>query len=242
MPTEQELRIDLAAVFRLVYEMDMHESVANHLSAAVSSDGKQFLMNRRWMHFSNVTASNLQLLNSEEKNIMQTVDAPDASAWCIHGNIHDSLKHARVILHVHSTYATVLSTLQNPRILPIDNNTARFYERVAYDTDFGGIATSELEGKRIVNALADKKVLMMGNHGITIIGETIAEAFEDLYYLEKACKTMVLAYSTGQPLSILSHELAQQTAESWDEFRGQSDAHFNQRKDMLDKVGLSYRQ
>ncbi|MFT4650812.1 MAG: ribulose-5-phosphate 4-epimerase/fuculose-1-phosphate aldolase, partial [Flavobacteriales bacterium] len=72
MQTEQELRIDLAAAFRLIYELDMHESVANHLSAAVSPDGKQFLMNRRWMHFANVTASNLQLLDSEDDSIMQT--------------------------------------------------------------------------------------------------------------------------------------------------------------------------
>ena len=242
MQTEQELRVDLAAAFRLIYEMDMHESVANHLSAAVSADGKKFLMNRRWMHFSNVTASNLQLLDSEDDSIMQTDQAPDASAWSIHGNMHTLLPTARVILHLHSTYATVLSTLKDPRILPIDNNTARFFERIAYDESFGGIATSDAEGKRIVDSLAGKNALMMGNHGITVTGATIAEAFEDLYYLEKACKTMVLAYSTGQPLNILSHELAQQTAESWDEFRGQSYAHFEQQKAMLDKKGSSYRE
>jgi ribulose-5-phosphate 4-epimerase/fuculose-1-phosphate aldolase len=83
---------------------------------------------------------------------------------------------------------------------------------------------------------------MMGNHGITVVGETIAEAFEDLYYLEKACKTMVLAYSTGQPLNVLPHELALKTAKSWGEFRDQSYAHFEQLKGMLDKKGSSYRQ
>jgi ribulose-5-phosphate 4-epimerase/fuculose-1-phosphate aldolase len=242
MQTEQELRVDLAAAFRFIYEMDMHESVSNHLSAAVSADGKMFLMNRRWMHFANITASSLQLLDSEDDSIMQTEEAPDASAWSIHGNVHESLSQARVILHVHSTYATVLSTLKNPRILPIDNNTARFYERIAYDTNFAGIASSDEEGKRIMDTLAGKKALMMGNHGITVVGETIAEAFEDLYYLEKACKTMVLAYSTGQPLNVLPHELALQTAESWNEFRGQSYAHFEQLKVMLDKKGSSYRE
>ena len=241
MQTEQELRIDLAAAFRLIYEMDMHESVANHLSVAVSSDGKQFLMNRRWMHFSNVTASSLQLLDSEDDSIMLTDEAPDASAWSIHGNVHRSLPEARVILHVHSTYATALSTLKNPRILPIDNNTARFYERIAYDTNFGGIASSDEEGKRIMDTFAGKKALMMGNHGVSVIGETVAEAFEELYYLEKACKTMVLAYSTGQPLNVMSHELARKTAESWDEFRGQSYAHFEQLKGILDKTDRSYR-
>jgi len=93
-----------------------------------------------------------------------------------------------------------------------------------------------------VDSLAGKNALMMGNHGITVTGATIAEAFEDLYYLEKACKTMVLAYSTGQPLNILSHDLARQTAQSWDEFRGQSYAHFEQQKAMLDNKGSSYRE
>ena len=241
MQIEQQLRVNLAAAFRLIYEMDMHESVANHLSAAVSQDGKKFLMNRRWMHFSNVTASNLQLLDSEDDSIMQTDEAPDASAWSIHGNMHGSLPQACVILHLHSTYATVLSTLQDSRILPIDNNTARFYERIAYDNNFGGIATSDEEGKRIVDTLSDKKAVMMGNHGITVIGQTVAEAFEDLYYLEKACKTMVLAHSTGQPLNVLPHDLALETAASWDEFQGQSYAHFEQLKVMLDKKGSSYR-
>ena len=241
MSQEQQLRIDLAAAFRLVHELDMHESVANHLSAAVSPDGKQFLMNRRWMHFANVTASNLQLLDSEDDSIMQTDEAPDASAWAIHGNVHKAFPHARVILHVHSTYATALSTLKDPRILPLDNNTARFYNRIAYDTNFGGIATSDAEGKRIMDTFDGKKALMMGNHGISVVGETVAEAFESLYYLEKACKTMVLAYSTGQPLNVLPDDLAEETAASWDEFKGAGDAHFEQLKAMLDKKAPSYR-
>jgi ribulose-5-phosphate 4-epimerase/fuculose-1-phosphate aldolase len=241
IPSENELRIDLAAAFRLIYKLDMHESVANHLSAAVSSNGKQFLMNRRWMHFVNVTASNLQLLDCEDDSVMQTEDAPDASAWSIHGSVHSTLANARVVLHVHSSYATALSTLKDPRILPIDNNTARFYQRIAYDTNFSGIATEEAEGRRITETFAGKQILMMGNHGVTVVGETVAEAFEHLYYLEKACKTMVLAYSTGQPLNVLSHELALQTAQSWDDYRGASFSHFEQLKVMLDKTDSSYR-
>jgi ribulose-5-phosphate 4-epimerase/fuculose-1-phosphate aldolase len=241
MTSEDELRIDLAAAFRLIYELDMHESVANHLSAAVSADGKQFLMNRRWKHFATITASTLQLLDCDDDNILQSEEAPDASAWTIHGSIHRALPEARVVLHVHSPYATALSTLKDPRILPLDNNTARFYQRISYDTDFNGIATSNAEGSRIVDTLAGNSALMMGNHGVTVTGETVAEAFESLYYLEKACKTMVLAYSTGQPLNVLPHELALKTAQSWDEFDGASVAHFEQLKEMLDKKDSSYR-
>lgn len=241
MSLEQTLRVDLAAAFRLVVELGMHESVANHLSAAVSEDGKSFLMNRKWMHFGNVTASNLQLLHGDDDSIMQTEEAPDASAWAIHGNVHASMPEARVLLHVHSTYATALATLKDPRILPLDNNTARFYNRIAYDLNFGGIATSDEEGKRIRDTFQGKKALLMGNHGVTVVGETIAEAFEDLYYLEKACQTMILAYSTGQPLNVLPDDLAEETAASWDEFRGMGYSHFEQLKGMLDKKDPSYR-
>ena len=238
---EQRLRIDLAAAFRLVHHFNMHESVANHLSAAVSADGKMFLMNRKWMHFSQVTASNLQLLDSEDSSIMQTEEAPDPSAWAIHGMVHRQNPNAKVILHVHSSYATALATLKDPTILPLDNNTARFYKRTAYDLNFGGIATSEEEGQRIAAALADHDAMIMGNHGVTTIGRTVAEAFETLYYLEKACKTMVLAYSTGQPINVLSDELAEETAASWDEFKGQGPAHFEQLKAMLDRDQPDYK-
>jgi ribulose-5-phosphate 4-epimerase/fuculose-1-phosphate aldolase len=241
MTKEQQLRIDLAAVFRLVSKMDMHESVANHLSAAVSQDGKQFLMNRRWMHFDNVTASNLQHLDSTDESVMSTSEAPDISAWAIHGNVHRNFPKARVILHLHPTYATALSTLKDPRILPLDNNTCRFYNRIAYDKDYGGIATTEQEGARIAQTFDGKDALMMGNHGVTVVGETVAKAFETMYYLEKACKTMVLAYSTGQPLNVLSDEIAEKTAASWDDFDGAAQAHFDQLKAMLDKTDPDYR-
>jgi len=231
---EQQIRIDLAAAFRLIVHFDMHESVANHLSAAVSADGKRFLMNRKWMHFSKVTVSNLQLLDSEDASVMQTEEAPDPSAWNIHGNIHKARQDARVLLHVHPTYATALSTLKDPRILPIDNNTARFYNRVAYDTDFGGIVLDDDEGARVAATLGRHKVMMMGNHGVSVIGETVADAFESLYYLEKACKTMILAYSTGQAINVMHDELAEYTAASWDAFQGQGDAHFGQLKSWLD--------
>ena len=242
MTDERQLRIDLAAAFRLIYRLDMHESVANHLSAAVTDDGRQFLMNRKWMHFSQVTASNLQLLDSDEAGIMQTDAAPDISAWTIHGSLHRHLPRAKVVLHVHSSYALALSTLQDPRILPIDNNTARFYERIAYDLEFGGIAMSDSEGQRIMQAIGEHNALMMANHGITVIGDSVAQAFEQLYYLEKACQTMVLAYSTGQPLKILQPELARATARSWDEFSGAADAHFAQLQRILDREEPDYRE
>ena len=242
MQTEEEIRTDLAAAFRLVAKMDMHESVANHLSAAVSEDGRTFVMNPRWKHFAEMTASSLQKLSVDDESVMDGPVAPDPSAWCIHGEIHKSNPKARVALHAHPAYATAVSTLKDPTILPIDNNTARFYNRVAYDLSFGGIVTDANEGERIAACLGNQQVMMMGNHGVTVIGKTVAQAFEDLYYLEKACKTLILAYSTGQPLAVLSDEVASQVAESWREFKGQGDAHFEYLKSQLDKEDPAWRE
>ena len=108
---EKQLRVDLAAAFRLSAHFDWHEAVANHFSLAVSPDGKQFLMNPRWMHFSRIRASDLLLLNAEDKSTMDRPDAPDLTAWSLHGRLHALLPHARCIIHLHPPYATALASL-----------------------------------------------------------------------------------------------------------------------------------
>jgi ribulose-5-phosphate 4-epimerase/fuculose-1-phosphate aldolase len=145
-----------------------------------------------------------------------------------------------VLLHCHPPYATALSCLKDPSIKAIDQNTARFHNRVAGDLKFGGIADDADEGKRIAEALGKYSIMMMGNHGVSVVGETVAEAFEHLYYLERAAKTMILAYSTGQPLSIMDDDLAEKTAQSWELYSDSAFAHFEQLKEMLDKTDSSY--
>ena len=137
---EWQLRVDLAAAFRLAAEFGWHEAVANHFSLAVTADGKRFLMNPRWRHFARVKASELQLLDAEDKETMSRPDAPDASAWCIHGHLHGGLPQARCILHCHPPYATAIASLADPELKPIEQNTARYYRRLAIDQEFGGIA------------------------------------------------------------------------------------------------------
>jgi len=241
--SEQEwaLRVDLAAAFRLAVQFDWHESIANHFSAAVSADGKQFLLNPKWKHFSLIKASDLLLLDANDSDVMTRPDAPDPSAWCIHGAVHAKVPQAKVLLHCHPPYATALSSLKDPQMIPVDQNTARFFNRIAVDLHFGGIADDEAEGQRIAQAFGNASVMMMGNHGVSCAGETVAEAFEHLYYLERAAKTLVLAYSTGQPLSVMSNEIAEKTAQTWEQYSDSADAHFSQLKLLLDKTDDSYR-
>ncbi|MDH3740378.1 MAG: class II aldolase/adducin family protein [Hyphomicrobiales bacterium] len=239
---EWQLRVDLAAMFRLAAHFDWHESIANHFSAAVSGDGKTFLLNPRWQHFATIRASDLLLLNFDDPDVMQREDAPDPSAWCIHGNIHANVRHARVLLHCHPDYATALCGLKDPTMKPIDQNTGRFFNRLAIDLGYGGFGDEMEEGLRLAKAFGNHSIMMMGNHGVSVTGNTVAEAFDTLYYLERAAKTMVLAYSTGEPLSIMDDELAEQVAQSWESYPGMSEAHFASMKAMLDRTDPSYRE
>ena len=238
---EAALRVDLAAAFRLAVRHGWHEAVANHFSVASSEDGRRFLVNPRWRHFARIRASDLLHLDADDHTVMQRPDAPDPSAWCIHSQLHARVPHARCVLHVHSPYATALAALEDPTLLPVDQNTARFHQRVAIDTHFGGIADSLEEGARLASVLGRHRVLLMGNHGVLVTGPTVAAAFDELYYFERAAQTLMLAYSSGQPLNILSHEMAERTARDWEAYGDAAAAHFEELKCLLDAEGADYR-
>jgi len=238
---ETELRQQLAAMFRLAVWNDWHEAVANHFSVAISDDGKQFLINPKWKHFSRIRASDLVLLDADDPDTMSRADAPDPTAWAIHGRLHASNPAARCVLHVHSPYATALACLADPSLKPIDQNTARFFNRVAVDFEFGGMADNECETAHIAATLGAKNVLIMANHGVLVTGATVHEAFDRLYHLERSCKTLVLAYSTGQKLNMLSDDIAEKTAQQWEQYAESSSAHFAEMRAMLDVKEPDYR-
>jgi ribulose-5-phosphate 4-epimerase/fuculose-1-phosphate aldolase len=238
---EWQMRVDLAAAFRLAAHFNWHEAVANHFSLATSRNGKEFLMNPRWRHFSKIRASELLHLNSDDKETMKRPDAPDLTAWSLHGRLHAALPQARCIIHLHPTYATVLASLADPDIKPIDQNTARFFNRVAVDMGYGGMANSDEEGDRLARLMGNKSIMMMGNHGVLVCAATVAEAFDLTYYLERASRTLVLAYQTGQKLNVLSNDVAEKTALEWDADREQFNAHFSEMKLILDEVDASYK-
>ena len=238
---EAQIRIDLAAAIRLACRADWHEGVANHFSAAVSKDGRKFLVNPRWVHWSRVRTSDLLLCDVDDPSTMDRPDAPDPSAWSIHSALHKNLPQARVALHIHPPYCTAMAGLKDPTIKPIDQVTARFHNRLAYDLHFGGIATAEEEGERISKAIGDKNAVMMGNHGVTTLGATVAEAYDAMYHLERACRTMVLAYSTGQELSVMGDNLAEETAGEWETYKDAEHAHFAEMKRVLDREEPDYK-
>jgi len=234
-------RVDLAAAFRWTVRLDMHEAVANHFSAAVNDDGTRFLMNANQQHFARIKASDLLLLDANDRSTLEQPDAPDPTAWGLHGAIHRACPHARCVMHVHSIFATVLASLKDSTLQPIDQNTAIFYNRVVIDEQYGGLAF-ESEGERCAAMLADpsKKVMVMGNHGVLVIGDTVADTFNRMFYFERAAETYIRALQTGQELRVLSDEIAEKTAREIEDYPEQSDRHLNELKAILDEEGSNY--
>ncbi len=234
-------RVDLAAAFRWTERLNMHEAVANHFSLSVNEDGTQFLMNPNQMHFARVKASDLLLIDANNSDTLTGPDAPDPTAWGLHGSIHRHCPHARCAMHVHSIHATVLASLADSRLPPIDQNCATFFNRIVIDEGYGGLAFEE-EGERCAALLSDpmKKVMVMGNHGIMVIGESVADTFNRLYYFERAAETYIRALQTGQKLRVLPDDIAEKTARELETYPEQGDRHLAELKAILDDEGSDY--
>ena len=234
-------RVDLAAAFRWTARLNMHEGVANHFSLAVNDSGSQFLMNPNQMHFDRITASNLLLIDADDPTTYEGPNAPDPTAWGLHGGVHAACPHARCVMHVHSIYATVLACLQDSRLPPIDQNCCTFFNRVVIDEDYGGLAFAD-EGARCAALLTDpkQKVMVMGSHGVMVIGDTVADTFNRLYYFERAAETYIKALQTGLPLRRISNEIAEKTASEIESYPEQDERHLAELKAILDAEGSDY--
>lgn len=234
-------RTDLAAAFRWTVKLNLHEAVANHFSLAVSEDGARFLMNPNGRHFARIKASDLLEIDANDPATMSRPDAPDLTAWGLHGAIHRAHRHARCVMHVHSIHATVLASLADSRLPAIDQNTAMFHNRHVVDDHYGGMAFEE-EATRCVALLSDPKIttMIMGNHGVLILGKTVAETFNRLTYFERAAETYIRALQTGRPLRVLPEAIAEKTAQEWEAYPGFADAHLRELKALLDAEGSDY--
>lgn len=212
-----EERKELAAAFRWAERSNLHEAVANHFSLAVNPDGTQFLMNPNMWHFSRIKASDLLLLDVNDKTVLKKENAPDATAWGLHGAIHKMCPHAKCIMHVHSIFATVLASLDDCYLPPINQVASMFFGRQVVDKKYGGLAFEE-EGTRCAKLLSNpqKHTFIMGNHGILIFGQNVAETFNRLFYFERAAKMYINALQTGKKISILDDDIAEKTAEELD--------------------------
>ncbi|MFM9093944.1 MAG: class II aldolase/adducin family protein [Acidimicrobiaceae bacterium] len=243
MNREQQARLDLAVAFRWAARLNLHEAVANHFSVAVSDDGQKFLINPAGRHFSQIRASDLLLVDMNEADFgisqSQTVDP---TAMNLHGQIHKLVPDARCVLHTHMPNATALACLRDFEFLMLDQNACRFHNRIAYDRDYAGMALEVSEGERVAKLLGrSRNVLFLANHGVIVVGKTVAEAFDELYYLEKASQLQVLALSTGRELELIPNETAAMVCKQWLEYPNAAEYHFAALTEILDQDSRDFR-
>ncbi|MDD9745345.1 MULTISPECIES: class II aldolase and adducin N-terminal domain-containing protein [Marinovum] len=234
-------RVDLAAAFRWTARLNMHEAVANHFSLAVDDQGTRFLMNPNQMHFARIRASDMIEVDLDDPTAQEGPDAPDPTAWGLHGGLHRHCPQARCVMHVHSIFATVLASLADSRLPPIDQNCATFFGRYVIDEGYGGLAFED-EGERCARLFTDpkQKVMIMGNHGVLVIGATVADTFNRLYYFERAAETYIRALQTGRELRVLSDAVADKVAREVETYPEQDIRHFAELKAILDSEGSDY--
>ena len=237
-------RIDLAVAFRSAAKLNLHEAVANHFSLAVGDSGQRFLMNPNQRHFATLCASDMLLLDTNDKDVMNREGAPDPTAWGLHATLHRLVPHARCLMHVHPIFSTVLASLADSRLPAIDQNTAIFFDRMVIDEGFGGLAFEE-EGRRLAGLLEDPKkqvMVIMGNHGILVVGATVAETINRLYYFERAAETYIRALQTGMPLRIIPDHIAEKTADEIADYPSQDEMHLTGLRAILDLENSDYAQ
>lgn len=231
---EREARRDLAAALRSAERLGLSEGVCNHFSLALPGQRARFLVNPQGLHWSEVTPADLVVVDGAGRHVAgaRTVEP---TAFFIHGCIHQANPRAQCVLHTHMPYATALTIVEDGKLAWASQNALRFHGRVAYDDVYNGLALDPGEGERIASKLRDADVLFLANHGVIVCGPSVAYAFDDLYYLERACMLQVFAGATGRPLKLVPDAIAAQTRAQMDAERGQSDLHLAALKRLLDR-------
>ena len=239
-------RVDLAAALRWAVRLGLSEGVDNHFSMAVPGpdgeiQGDRFLINPYGWHWSEITASSL-VLADDKGNVLEGSNAIEDSAFFIHSRVHIEVPSARVVLHNHMPYTTALTLLEDGRLEMCEQNALQFDGRIAYDDEYNGLALDSNEGDRIANKMGEASILFMACHGVIVTGESVARAFTDLYYLERASMFQVLARSTGSNLRQISDSVREATRGQMDkELPLIGERHFSALRRILDREEPDYR-
>ena len=203
-----QARIELAACFQLAAQQGLEEGICNHFSALLPGRDDLFLVNPYGYAFREITASRL-LICDLDGHVLAGEGRPEATAFFIHAPLHRLKPRVRAAFHTHMPNATALSMLEGPPLLWLGQTALKFYGRTVVDEHYNGLALDDAEGSRIAQTLGDADILFLKNHGVMVTGPSIAEAWDDLYFLERAAEVQLKAMSTGQPLKRISHEVAQ---------------------------------
>jgi len=241
---EWQARVDLAAAHRLAFNQGFSEGIFNHLTFVVPGRNDRYYQIPFGTHWSEVTASCFMEVGIDDGEVKRGEGEVERSCYCIHAPIHKALPQAKAVFHTHMPYASALTRLEDPRIKEIGQTEVGLSDEIAYDDVYTGPAIDPEEGARLARVIGDKSILFMANHGISTVGPTVAEAYERLYYIERAAQVQLYAMWTREPLKKMPDAVVEKTKET---YGGQtrynpppSQRHFDALKRILDRQEPDY--
>jgi ribulose-5-phosphate 4-epimerase/fuculose-1-phosphate aldolase len=241
---EWQARVDLAAAHRLAYMHGFSEGIFNHLTLVVPGHNDRYYQIPFGMHWSEVTASSFMEVGIDDGLVKSGAGDVERSCYCIHAPIHKALPHGKAVFHTHMPFASALTRLEDPRIKEIGQTEVGLSDEIAYDDLYTGPAIDPGEGARLARVIGDKSILFMANHGISTVGETVAEAYDRLYYIERVAQVQIYAMWTHQPLKKVPESVVQKTLQT---YGGESrynppptQRHFDALKRILDRKEPDY--
>ena len=242
---QAQARIDLAAAHRIAVRHGFNEGIFNHLTFVVPGMPDRYYQIPFGLYWSEVTASCFMEVGIEDGEVKRGEGGVERSCYCIHAPIHKALPHARAVFHTHMPYASALTRLEDPRIKEIGQTEVGLMGEIAYDDMYTGPANQPEEGRRLAGVIGDKTILFMANHGITTMGESIAEAYDRLYYVERAAQVQLYAMWTGEKLKQMPAAVVAKTKREIQGaglYHGPSPAqrHFDALKRILDREEPDY--
>lgn len=240
-----QTRIDLAAAHRLAVMHGLNEGIFNHFTTRVPGHSDRYYQMPFGLHWSEVTATCFMEVGYDGAlHVGDGVIEP--SCYCIHAPIHKLVPHADTVLHSHMPFTSALARLDDQSFLPIGGTELRMMMRTAFDNGYHSTAFSVDEGARLANLIGDKEILVMANHGVSIIASSVAKAYDLLYYAERAAQVQLYAIWTGQPLKFMPEKVIQRSLAEYgkgDIYGGRTsyDWHFDALKRILDKREPDYK-
>ena len=232
---ELKARQDLAAAYRLADHFGFSEGIDNHLTLSLPDEHDKYLLIPYGLHWSEVTATSLLSVDGEGNKISGEGYA-EPTAFLIHGAVHKASKKNKCVMHTHMESALAITMQDKGRLLMADQNACRFYSNINYLDEYEGLVLDKHTAEPIGRAMADNDVLFLANHGIIVTGNNVYEAWESLYYLERACRAQILSMSTGKNLKIINGQIAKKVADQIKEDAKGESANSNRHFEALKRI------
>ena len=236
---EWQARVDLAAAYRLTAHFGMTALINNHITSRVPGTYDQFLINEFGLGYDEVTASNLVKIDLDG-NVLEEGEHRINTGYRIHSAVHAVRHDVTCIMHTHTPYGMVVSALEEG-LLPLQQETYRFHERVSYH-EFGGVALDADECERLVTDLGSTNAMILRNHGLLTLGRSVAEAWTTMWEFERACQIQVLAQSTGQAIRQAPLSAIEKTAGYFDGEHGYGSIAWSWLLRTIDRKDASYKE